>query len=474
MADRWTVTDPLPGRHQPDGAERPPGRIEPGTLLIELDRLGAWVRVETPGGRRWWVDGRRLQAVDVSPTKRTVVIPAAAAPAEPDQAGAPLVASSRRWPLPLVAIVVAATALLVAGAVMLRGSVPDPPTAVNVAPPTVLRGTVPLHFKPYVVGVQIPAPGTFYMAGTRLMTGVRLWDDTITLSTFDTSTILDAVAAVLTGPVALTFRPEIILFDHDTGVEVDGVALPDAKCCANVLAGNNDGQIVAFPERGGRSDAYWEIDLEEGTWGEYPLPAPITVTSAITYDAILYVGHTNGLIAISRFDDCRGEIASWDVPTAALSIAVLDSGARVSALDIQNQVIAVVDHPSMLYLVEGCGPRRVPRLQGIVDLKDVVGGAVTAYQPALATVGTAAYVIDREGLIHVVDIGTPSADVESRLIENLLIPDSPTRGASLAALRDGTSDLWSVFVIDRDGSRMSWIASTGDESPDRIVRVARR
>lgn len=59
---KWIAVDVLPGRERPDSAEPPSSRIEAGTVLSELERLGQWVHVETPQGKHLWVDGRRLQA----------------------------------------------------------------------------------------------------------------------------------------------------------------------------------------------------------------------------------------------------------------------------------------------------------------------------------------------------------------------------------------------------------------------------
>ena len=61
-AARWTASEALPGRERPDADEDPSGRVEAGSALIELERVGGWVRVETPQGRRLWIDGRRLVA----------------------------------------------------------------------------------------------------------------------------------------------------------------------------------------------------------------------------------------------------------------------------------------------------------------------------------------------------------------------------------------------------------------------------
>lgn len=66
-AARWTAAEALPGRDRPDASEKPSGRVEAGSVLIELERLGLWIRVGTPDDKRFWVDGRRLQAVAAAP-----------------------------------------------------------------------------------------------------------------------------------------------------------------------------------------------------------------------------------------------------------------------------------------------------------------------------------------------------------------------------------------------------------------------
>jgi hypothetical protein len=60
-ASRWTAAEALPGRDSPNASEAPSGRVEAGNILIELERRGLWVQVETPQGKHLWVDGRRLQ-----------------------------------------------------------------------------------------------------------------------------------------------------------------------------------------------------------------------------------------------------------------------------------------------------------------------------------------------------------------------------------------------------------------------------
>ena len=67
MTAEWVATDEFAGRREPDATVAPQGRIEPGVVLRELDRLEAWVYVEMPDGSRWWVDGRRLDRHGGSP-----------------------------------------------------------------------------------------------------------------------------------------------------------------------------------------------------------------------------------------------------------------------------------------------------------------------------------------------------------------------------------------------------------------------
>jgi Bacterial SH3 domain len=102
---RWTVTETLPGRERPDAAETPSGRVEAGSRLLELERLGLWVRVETPDQGRFWVDGRRLVEIAPAPGDRS---PAATAPPTeasaqpiappPVQPAAPVWAASHKVP----------------------------------------------------------------------------------------------------------------------------------------------------------------------------------------------------------------------------------------------------------------------------------------------------------------------------------------------------------------------------------------
>jgi ABC-type amino acid transport substrate-binding protein len=61
----WTAAQALPGRDRPDASEAPSGQLDAGVILVELERLGLWVRVETPEQKRFWVDGRRLLAPPV-------------------------------------------------------------------------------------------------------------------------------------------------------------------------------------------------------------------------------------------------------------------------------------------------------------------------------------------------------------------------------------------------------------------------
>ena len=80
MSPALVAVDAVAGRVNPDPAEAPTSRIEAGTELRELERLGDWVRVETPSGDRWWVDGRRLSA---APPGRSPAVVAAPQPVPP-------------------------------------------------------------------------------------------------------------------------------------------------------------------------------------------------------------------------------------------------------------------------------------------------------------------------------------------------------------------------------------------------------
>lgn len=60
MGTRLVIEEALPGRDRPDASEAPTHRLEAGTELVEVERLGGWVRVATVDGRTVWVDGRRL------------------------------------------------------------------------------------------------------------------------------------------------------------------------------------------------------------------------------------------------------------------------------------------------------------------------------------------------------------------------------------------------------------------------------
>lgn len=177
------------------------------------------------------------------------------------------------------------------------------------------------------------------------MEGLSIWDDTVGLDAFDASEVyrVAALRNTGTGPAAPNLRAEVVVFDDFSGDVTTGVELPDGDCCADVLARGSRDELIVSPERGGRSDAYWMIDLEQGARDEYPLPNTITVTAAIQLDIHLYVAHTTGLTVLSVLGEYRGEIANWDVPAAALSVSFTDGLPTINALDAQNQAIAVID-----------------------------------------------------------------------------------------------------------------------------------
>ncbi len=475
---RWIVVDALPGRQNPDAAEQPAGQVDPDTLVVEIDRLGAWVRVDTPDGQRWWVDGRRLQeAPESEPPPEATSPPEAEPPPEVEpQAGAeppppppPSPVSARRWPRSLLAVAAVAAVLLVGGAVVMLAG--------ETGPPTVLRGSVLVDFSPTVLeskGFHDSGSTFGYAAGDGTVVGVFVFDGEVSIDPHEGSEPIQAVALTNTdvGAAALTAASQIVAFDTGSG-EVTAVVQLPADCCASVLLQKGNGRLVVFPERSGRSEAYWEVDLEQGTWDEYSLATPISVTAAVELDGLLYAGHTTGLTVLSLHPDCRQEIASYDIPTVALSLVLTDEVISINALDIEGRAIAVVDPLGPSRDVGGCGFMKVPELLGVIGLDEEIGLNPSGYQPTLATVGTTAYVIDRQGFVSVVDITMPIDAVDDRALG--LIPISnprPPDGASLASLLDVESGLWSVLVADPAGNRLWWIASTGEHSPSQTFDLS--
>ena len=94
---RWTVTDALPGRERPDAAEAPSGRLDAGTEVTELERLGLWVRVETADEARYWVDGRRLTERAEVPTEAPSIQEAARPEPTPQPAPPPVQPAAPVW-----------------------------------------------------------------------------------------------------------------------------------------------------------------------------------------------------------------------------------------------------------------------------------------------------------------------------------------------------------------------------------------
>jgi hypothetical protein len=169
----------LAARADPDASEAPGGWIDAGTELRELERAGDWVRVETPRGDRWWVDGRRLTA-----SPRTASAPIASAPAEPGsppptlavgQPGEPRAPSGpesapqhRQFPRVLVGAAVVAALLAGLGAgLLLNGSdqttIAPAPTTIAPAPTTIAPAPTTIAPAPTTIA---PAPTTIAPAPT--------------------------------------------------------------------------------------------------------------------------------------------------------------------------------------------------------------------------------------------------------------------------------------------------------------------
>lgn len=358
----------------------------------------------------------------------------------------------------LIASVVVAAVLIGAGFVLLRGGGSETPT--------VLRGYIPLDSSPTHIGMDIPRIDSFYLTDGETLTGVGIQSQEIRLTPVDAPGAIqvEAMSGVGFGFRAKTANTGVLQLSSYSDEVDDVVALPSADCCADVLVGTDNG-FIAFPEASGSSDSYLEYNGIEGpAWIETALPAPITVTSAALVEGFLFVGHTQGLLALSPWDGCSEPVTLWDQPTAALAVTHPDmTGPTVAALDTQNRAIAVVD-PGMTRFtpLTECDSVVAPRLERVLSIGAL---AASGYQPSIALIDTTAYVVDTGGTVHIVDVGSGQAD----LVRDIALPNLPAEGVSLIAVPDWLEEEWNVFVADPAGSRLWWIGIGGRDAPDTVI-----
>lgn len=472
LAALWTASEAMPGREHPDASKPPSGRVEAGSVLIELERVGGWIRVESPQGQRFWVDGRRLVAAASVPrpspaepstpvtSPPDLIAPPPPVPTPPPEVSRSAAAASkgrRRLPLLLLAATAGAVVLIAASLLLFRS---------DSGFPTVLRGYVPLEFQPTELGRGVVRSDSFYLSEGETLAGITLSKDEITVTPLSTSGTdeLAALSSVGLRPAAIASGSSVLLLEAFTTGMKGSVTLPSDDCCANSLVGTDNGVIV-FPEESGRSDSYLEYDKYRDSWRQTTLPRAVAVTSVLFFDGFLYVGHTDGLLAVSPYDGCSDPVNIWDRPTAALAVSNLDQVRPIiGALDITTDWIAMIDPGITFYHeVTDCNGVKAPELEAIVDIGGL-GADPVSYQPTLALLGSMAYVIDADGKVYVADVGSAEADLH-RAIQ---LPGGPGVGASLVAVPDwlsGESGLWSVFVTDPAGERLWWIATGGNESP---------
>jgi hypothetical protein len=478
--------DALAARVHPDAAEAPSGRIEAGTELAELERIGDWVRVETPAGDRWWVDGRRLIALPPPPAaaeappvpmelQPSPPPPPPSRPQETEPAGVPAETElRRRFPPLLVGVVVAAVLLAGLGVVLLSmGS--DPRT------PRVLQGWFALDVAPDVVTSGSDDKGVFLLSDGAVAVGTNVGvSDRFTLATAEVSDLVGVTAAVghRRGVAALTGEPAVVtVFPSDAAAEgsaieaVERLPLPDGDYAPAMAS---DGlRVLVFPESGGRSSSFLSIDLESGTTEEHLLGETVEVVSAVEHFEYLYVGHTAGVLVHYWDGSCGQPVTRIEVNTPALAAVEKVWEGRmhsVVALDRERDVLAVIDWEGERAELDTCGGSYpVPYVIGTIDLGvdhplNTIDRVRVGADAGVATTIDAAYVATSNGDLVIVDLNDP-ADPSSSSIR--VIPGlSPGSTGGIALYSDFGSSLHHAFVADEE--RLWWIAPDGPESRDQL------
>ena len=325
------AAEALAARAHPDPAEASGGRIEAGTELRELERVGEWVRVLTPSGDRWWVDGRRLTAV-VAPTRSPPAGPPPLHPVAPEAPSGPDAdRSTRRFPRVLVGVVVLAVILAGIGGVLLLDR--SEPTT-----PEVLRGWFAMDVPAGSLTSADSNNGFFVLAdGAVTVGGNYIESPDFWLETIGVAGVEDVVATVGSsyGVLALTSEPAIVslqvvgqgsrsanradeaLTVGPAVLTVERYPLPAGDYAPAIAADTLiDDTVFVFPEREGVSTSFLGFELESGTIGEHRLAEPVEVVSALHRGPQhIYVGHTTGVLVHLWSDDldgnrCEGPIRS--------------------------------------------------------------------------------------------------------------------------------------------------------------------
>lgn len=492
MGTRWRAPAAVAARRRPDAAEAPTGRIDAGAVLDEVDRCGSWVRVQTPDDQHWWIDGRRLEALQppapADPPPPTPEAPAPPAPTDPPRP----TPTTRHWNrLAVVGTVFVGLAAVVAGVVILTTR-DDPPK-----PPTALTHVITLDVTP------------------ELVASMRWgWRESALVSNGDTASILESLGDRLgltyfsddgsgSGGVILDLRqlypgessghgdlglPDVVGITgfgddlivvygdgtaerwHAWSDRRDPVRLPlreGTTCCAGAMAMSGVGNWAVLVPVGpdGRSDSVWIVDVDDGDVTGVELPVAGIVRDVVGHTAV-FVALDTGLVAIDhdRDGDCQLVLGTWDLSASKLFLSDPPGAAhRVIALDSDAATITVFDGSGYVSTYDGCRVGRRPVALGTVDLESAVGRPLSL-GASLADIDEVAYVLTTEGELLIVDISEPTIvrnDRHMGTIAGLGADDGTTN--RLAIVRATTR--WPAFVVvaEPDADRL-WVISDGDGS----------
>lgn len=500
-------SEAIAARAHPDPTEAPSGRIEAGTELAELERMGDWVRVETPSGARWWVDGRRLVSVALPPEPvepSLPVVPPSAEPsapppppqppAEPGAEVQPREAPpepGRRRPRLLVGVLVLAVLLAGVGAVMLL-------TSTGPETPRVLRGWFALDAAPDIAVSGDFDSAVYLLSNEAIIIGDHWFAaDDFSLGTGQLPEVGEVIAAVGLSSdrvAVLTDQPAVVTVTilGQPGITANGAdeiaavgpgavvleryPLPAGDYAA-AIAGYDfpDDTVFVFPESGGRSNSFLRLDLDSGTIDEHPLAETVEVVSALhhAYNH-LYVGHTAGVL-VHLWDNEYESGAVWECPMRSFEMGNPTLAAvtlrREGAEGLLDWVVALDRDRSTLTVIDGeggdfepiCGDgfARSPYVMGSIDLGRPVGADARV---AAGFDLDAAYVLTDSGDLLIVDLGNPAEPRNDRITVIPGLGSAPS--ADIALYSTGSSNVYHAFVVD--GQRLWWIAPDGPEGRDQL------
>lgn len=497
-ADRLLVPPGgLAGRDRPDASIPPGARLDEAAVLRLLEASGAWVRVETADGERWWVDRRRLIVPSGAPATGPPGPPAAGPPASSAAATPKSLPPPRGAHLSTILIAGALAAVVIMAVVAVVWSRRDDGSTTA---PTTVRGAITLEMTPtHIQGYR----ETLYVAGDgrieRFITIEEVPRVERVATTNPSEDLPVAAMAVGTGvgeisdidwyeadPMLFVLSDDgrLVLFDEATLEFLRSVDL-GAGCCAPVVAveycevarpggcgqdGLGNGRAVVFPERDGRSEVLWSIDSDTMTIEEHRLPEPMTVTTAAVHRGYLVVGGTDRLLVFDWSDLDNVVQAYNEVSVDAIATPVdadsVDADTELYVLDTARKTII-----ALAYGAAGPGINRR------ISLSSIVGDGVE-FRPTMCGSNGAVYVVSTDGRLHVISARDAGENATQRhLLRSFPDPAGSAALGEVAAIGypyqspGDTVPGQGVIVSDPANDRVWWIGFEGEDRPDDVIET---